>query len=49
MQKKKKKHIKAQRQRVLLYLSNIHHVCHESKAFKFELGDVCLEQHINLK
>lgn len=34
---------------VLSYLCNIHHVSHESKAFQFELRDVCLEQHIDLK
>lgn len=32
-----------------LYLCNIHHVGHESKAFKLQLRDVCLEQHVDLK
>lgn len=34
---------------VLSYLCNVNHVSHESKAFQFELRDVCLEQHIDLK
>lgn len=34
---------------VPLYLCNIDHVCHKCKSFQFELGDVRLEQHVDLK
>lgn len=34
---------------LFLYLCNIHHVSHESKAFELQLRDVCLEQHVDLK
>lgn len=34
---------------VISYLCNVHHVSHESKAFQFELRDVSLQQHIDLK
>ncbi len=30
-------------------LSHIDHVSHESKALQFELRDICLQQHINLR
>lgn len=31
------------------YLCDVHHVSHEGKALQFELGDVCLKQHIDLR
>lgn len=33
---------------IFIYLRDVHHVSHEGKAFQFELGDVCLKQHIYL-
>lgn len=34
--------------RSLTHLGNVHHVCHESKAFQFQLRDEGLEEHIDL-
>lgn len=34
--------------RSLTHLRNVHHVCHESKAFQLQLGDEGLEEHVDL-
>lgn len=34
--------------RSLTHLGNVHHVCHESKAFQLQLRDEGLEEHIDL-
>lgn len=36
------------RPRFPTHLGNVHHVCHEGKAFQLQLGDEGLEEHVDL-